>query len=75
MVSIRFISYSFLTKSAKLKLDNFEAVDPSSYSFLTKSAKLKLHHSNIRKDIGYSFLTKSAKLKPQVKWSDEEPML
>ena len=34
-------SYSFLTKSAKLKLLNWFEWNRDSYSFLTKSAKLK----------------------------------
>ena len=36
------LSYSFLTKSAKLKLDTKEEAIEAGYSFLTKSAKLKL---------------------------------
>ena len=35
------LSYSFLTKSAKLKQEANKGIDETSYSFLTKSAKLK----------------------------------
>ena len=35
-------SYSFLTKSAKLKRNKMFTFEVTRYSFLTKSAKLKL---------------------------------
>ena len=38
--------YSFLTKSAKLKLLTYTGLMKNSYSFLTKSAKLKLNRSS-----------------------------
>ena len=57
--------YSFLTKSAKLKLMDSVPVTMNCYSFLTKSAKLKRGAVNRQWIIGYSFLTKSAKLKPK----------
>ena len=56
-------SYSFLTKSAKLKLKREKEILAYSYSFLTKSAKLKLVPFGGRYHNRYSFLTKSAKLK------------
>ena len=56
-------SYSFLTKSAKLKLAKRKGKVMDGYSFLTKSAKLKPEADLWRIEFGYSFLTKSAKLK------------
>ena len=57
------LSYSFLTKSAKLKRVKPVARYILSYSFLTKSAKLKLLTEVGCTVESYSFLTKSAKLK------------
>ena len=59
----KWVSYSFLTKSAKLKpVDDFKFIKLG-YSFLTKSAKLKQVTGVPSFKISYSFLTKSAKLK------------
>ena len=57
------MGYSFLTKSAKLKLTKSTNQKTIRYSFLTKSAKLKPEVVPVVLDGGYSFLTKSAKLK------------
>ena len=57
------VSYSFLTKSAKLKLKVIYRKQTTCYSFLTKSAKLKPGLSKGYISMCYSFLTKSAKLK------------
>ena len=35
------LGYSFLTKSAKIKLENASLILRNCYSFLTKSAKIK----------------------------------
>ena len=56
-------SYSFLTKSAKLKRFRVPEDSMGGYSFLTKSAKLKRQVNDYHNEPGYSFLTKSAKLK------------
>ena len=56
-------SYSFLTKSAKLKHQNLQQKPEPCYSFLTKSAKLKQLFPEGYEHASYSFLTKSAKLK------------
>ena len=57
------LSYSFLTKSAKLKQFDGSYIVPYCYSFLTKSAKLKQEANKGIDETSYSFLTKSAKLK------------
>ena len=56
--------YSFLTKSAKIKLDKARQYDINGYSFLTKSAKIKPLIVYRLEQQSYSFLTKSAKIKP-----------
>ena len=58
------MGYSFLTKSAKIKLGQNMASNASCYSFLTKSAKIKLLLIAALNPDSYSFLTKSAKIKP-----------
>ena len=55
--------YSFLTKSAKIKLPFTFLGCTSSYSFLTKSAKIKHRMQSPEQLYSYSFLTKSAKIK------------
>ena len=60
------MSYSFLTKSAKIKLKSKEDGIQNSYSFLTKSAKIKHKPSQCHTGSGYSFLTKSAKIKLKI---------
>ena len=57
------IGYSFLTKSAKIKLQVEAETREEGYSFLTKSAKIKLRNRDSSTLFSYSFLTKSAKIK------------
>ena len=64
--------YSFLTKSAKIKLNYCSVITAYCYSFLTKSAKIKQEDFFEDDTISYSFLTKSAKIKLSEQWIDKE---
>ena len=60
---MQLVSYSFLTKSAKIKQNELLTDIFVGYSFLTKSAKIKLPINPVVEAGRYSFLTKSAKIK------------
>ena len=64
--------YSFLTKSAKIKLAKVSETIQRGYSFLTKSAKIKLERKSADYHHSYSFLTKSAKIKHKSKYENKD---